>query len=293
MSSWQPPDVCSGISSEVVLPSPTSAADLHGLECLQDCNLKCTSRFSPGVLVKFRWDMEAEVQALQFLSGRLSIRTPRVLHHAPFPEPDATIEAGEWDKGCWYFFMDECPGVPLDKVIGDMSPSELDHIADQLTVVLKEMRACTSTTLGSVSGGPYDNHFMPYPWQPLDAFTSVAEYLEYYRDVFRDFCGPEFVENLFSCFPDGPDVLVHLTHGDLLPKNILVDGSAITAIIDWETAGFYPEFWEYCRMHDPNAMSPEWDRILARVFPGPRREKEIRAVDDILMYLVANNPLFG
>ncbi|KAM5531442.1 hypothetical protein V8D89_014899 [Ganoderma adspersum] len=280
-------------TSGVVVPSPTSAAEFHSLERLQDCNLKCTSRFAPGILVKFRWHMEAEVRALQFLSGRLSIRTPRVLHHAPFPDPDAAIEAWEWDKGCWYFFMDECPGVSLDKVIGTMSPAELDHIADQLAGILKEMRACTGTTLGAVTGGPYDNHFLPYPWQPINAFTSVAEYLEYYRDVFRDFTGPQFVDKLFSCFPDGPDVPVHLTHGDLLPKNILVDGSTITAIIDWETAGFYPEFWEYCRMHDPGFQTPEWDHVLARLFPGPRREKEIRALDNILRQLIVNNPLYG
>lgn len=59
--------------------------------------------------------------------------------------------------------MDECPGVPLDQVLADVSSTELDHIADQLTILLKEMRSCTSTTLGFVSGGPYDNHFMPYP----------------------------------------------------------------------------------------------------------------------------------
>ena len=235
--------------------------------------------------------MEAEVRALQFVYERLSIRTPRVLRHAPFPRADAIFEAWEWEKGCWFLLMDECPGVPLDKVIADMTPIQLDHIADQLAVVLKEMRSYTSTTLGSVSGGPYDNRFLPYPWQPPRAFLSVAEYLEYYRDVFREFCGPDFVDKLFSCFPDGPEVPVHLTHGDLLPRNILVDGSTITAIIDWETAGFYPEFWEYCRMHDPGWMTPQWAHVLERLFPEPRREKEIQAVWDIIEYLHINNPL--
>ena len=275
------------------LSSPTCEEELWGLEVLQTCGDKTTCKYAPGVLVKYRWHMEAEVRALQFVYERLSIRTPRVLRHAPFPGPDAKFKAWEWEKGCWYLLMDECPGVPLDTVIADMSPAELDHIADQLAAVLKEMRACTSTTLGSVSGGPYDNRYMPFPWQPPHAFSSVAEFLEFYRGMFLDFCGAAFVEKLFSCFPDGSDVPVHLTHGDLLPKNILVDGSTITAIIDWETAGFYPEFWEYCRMHDPGFQTPEWDHVLARLFPGPRREKEIRAVDNILRQLIVNNPLYG
>ncbi|KAK2672421.1 hypothetical protein RAB80_012500 [Fusarium oxysporum f. sp. vasinfectum] len=36
-----------------------------------------------------------------------------------------------------------------------------------------------------------------------------------------------------------------LTHGDLSPRNIMVDGSTITGIIDWELSGFYPEYVEY------------------------------------------------
>ncbi|KAF9230801.1 hypothetical protein BU15DRAFT_83166 [Melanogaster broomeanus] len=97
--------------------------------------------------------------------------------------------------------MEECPGVPLDTVIESMTPTELDHIADQLLVVLNEMRSYTSTTLGSVTGGPYYNRYMPYPWHPPHAFSSIKEYLEYYRDVFLEFCGSEYVDELFSCFP--------------------------------------------------------------------------------------------
>ncbi|KAF9234106.1 hypothetical protein BU15DRAFT_53040 [Melanogaster broomeanus] len=145
-----------------------------------------------------------------------------------------------------------------------MTPTELDHIADQLLVVLNEMRSYTSTTLGSLTGGPYNNRFMPYPWHPTSAFSNIKD-----------------------CFPT--EVPVYLTHGDLLPRNILVDGSRITAIIDWETAGFYPEFWEYCRMHDPGWMTPAWAHVLARILPGPRRDREIAAVYRILRDLHYNS----
>ncbi|KAF8233172.1 hypothetical protein L208DRAFT_1268236, partial [Tricholoma matsutake] len=82
---------------------------------------------------------------------------------------------------------------------------------------------------------------------------------------------------------------VYLTHGDLLPHNILVNGSRITAIIDWETASYYPEFWEYCRMHDLGWMTPPWARVLTHIFLGPRREKEIKAVYRILCNLHYNS----
>lgn len=39
-----------------------------------------------------------------------------------------------------------------------------------------------------------------------------------------------------------------MTHGDLCPFNILVkseDTLHISGIVDWETGGAYPEYWEY------------------------------------------------
>jgi len=268
----------------MTLPSPATGKELTAFERINAGGGNIVSRFAPGVLVKFGCDHDAEIRALQFVHGRLSVCTPRVLHHAPLT--DTTLAPWDWMKGAWYFFMEECPGVPLNTVIGSMSSAELDHIADQLLVILNEMRSYSSETLGSVTGGPYNNRFMPFPWHPPHAFSSTKEYLNHYRDMFLEFCGPEYVEELFGHFPT--DAQAHFTHGDLLPGNILVDGSKITAIIDWETAGYYPEFWEYCRMHDPGLMSPGWGHILARIFPGPRREKEIRAVYKIVRDLHYN-----
>ena len=185
--------------------------------------------------------------------------------------------------------MDECPGVSLVKVIGGMSSTELDHIAGQLLVILDEMRSYMSTTLGDVNGGPYDNRNMPVPWNPPHPFSSIKEYLDYYRDIFLEFCGPEYVEELFGCFPTQGQF--YLTHGDLLPHNVLVEWSKITAILDWETAGYYPEFCEYCRMHEPLWMTPAWGRVLARIFQV-RLGRMITAVSRIIRKRLYNNPYY-
>ncbi|KAF9237457.1 hypothetical protein BU15DRAFT_63180 [Melanogaster broomeanus] len=131
--------------SDVILPSPASTNELTVLERVNPGSDRPVSRFAPGVLAKFFWDHDAEVRALQWV-------------HGPF-----------------YFFMEECPGVPLDTVIDGMTPAGLDHIADPLLVVLNEMHSYTSTTLGSVTGGPYNNRCMPYPWNPPHAFSTVRE----------------------------------------------------------------------------------------------------------------------
>jgi RIO-like serine/threonine protein kinase len=34
-------------------------------------------------------------------------------------------------------------------------------------------------------------------------------------------------------------------HGDLSSLNIIVRGDTIVGLIDWQTAGWYPSYWEY------------------------------------------------
>jgi thiamine kinase-like enzyme len=44
---------------------------------------------------------------------------------------------------------------------------------------------------------------------------------------------------------DGPWPPPVFTHGDLNPFNIMIRDKKVVAIIDWETAGWYPSYWEY------------------------------------------------
>lgn len=49
---------------------------------------------------------------------------------------------------------------------------------------------------------------------------------------------------------DGKAHKICFTHGDINSSNILVKGGKIVGLIDFEYAGFYPEYWEYtCAMN--------------------------------------------
>lgn len=43
------------------------------------------------------------------------------------------------------------------------------------------------------------------------------------------------------------DRTIVMTHNDLDPRNILIQGSWVVALLDWELSGYYPEYWEYCK----------------------------------------------
>lgn len=223
---------------------------------------------------------------LKFIHGKLSFRTPRLLYHPP-PRQTPPDNPFLYDcKGVWYFLMEELPGVPLESVIDHMTNHQLDHIADQLLRLQTELRRFTSASIGSVTGGPFNNNFFPWPYKPSSPFASVDEYISYYRVLLSDICTPDYVDELLARLPR--NARVHLVHGDLLPRNILVNGSTITAILDWEFAGFYPDFWEYARMHHRAFGSPGWDYVLARLFPRPYQEELVNTVDKIISLMMVN-----
>ncbi|KAI0028428.1 kinase-like domain-containing protein [Vararia minispora EC-137] len=62
------------------------------------------------------------------------------------------------------------------------------------------------------------------------------------------------------------------THGDLAPRNVLVKGTRIVAIVDWETSGWYPEYWEYTQAFFSNFVYPDahngsvWDYLEREAF---------------------------
>lgn len=179
----------------------------------------------------------------------------------------------------------EGPWSALDKVIDTLTAEQLSHIASQLKSILTQLRSVkVPKMLGSVSGGPYRNEFFPPYVAPKHAFSSVGEFLDHYRQMLMLFCTEQYTESLLSRIPRND--AIQFTHGDLLPKNIVVEGSTITGVIDWATGGFYPAYWEYCRMHDPWFMTPGWKLVLQEVFGKPR-EMEINAVSEMLL-AVAN-----
>ncbi|KZV83123.1 kinase-like protein [Exidia glandulosa HHB12029] len=51
-------------------------------------------------------------------------------------------------------------------------------------------------------------------------------------------------------------------HADLSWHNILIRDGRIVAILDWESAGWYPEYWEYTRLSLCWVMDPKFWELL-------------------------------
>ncbi|KAM3518148.1 hypothetical protein NHJ13051_008411 [Beauveria bassiana] len=57
------------------------------------------------------------------------------------------------------------------------------------------------------------------------------------------------------------------TNSDIAPRNMMVRGDRIVAIIDWEGAGWYPKYWEYVKLMHFLDRCPGWKGLVDEIFP--------------------------
>jgi thiamine kinase-like enzyme len=55
------------------------------------------------------------------------------------------------------------------------------------------------------------------------------------------------------------------THGDISPRNIMVRDGHIAAIIDWQYAGWYPEYWEFVKALKTANWRIDWPTHMLRI----------------------------
>lgn len=72
------------------------------------------------------------------------------------------------------------------------------------------------------------------------------------------------------------------THGDIAPRNIMVDQThRITGILDWERAGWYPDYWEYINIWKPS-IDDDWQTWMDRTAPRKWDRSGINAARRVL-----------
>ncbi|PNP81640.1 hypothetical protein FNYG_04666 [Fusarium nygamai] len=138
------------------------------------------------------------------------------------------------------------PGVPLVDVWQAMSEDQQRSIKGQLQAQIQHMRTLIQPYIGRINKQPTRNIYN----------TTFVRHCGPFEDEesFDEWCLARLSGGGFQRWKwkrvlekqrrksTGRFVL---THGDLSPRNIIVEGSTITGIIDWELSGFYPEYVEY------------------------------------------------
>ncbi|KAK4888032.1 hypothetical protein LTR27_013021 [Elasticomyces elasticus] len=74
----------------------------------------------------------------------------------------------------------------------------------------------------------------------------------------------------------GPETV--FTHGDLSSLNILCEGDNVTGIVDWETSGWFPPYWEYVCAWNVNPQNEFWQQELDKILPALSRARDMDTI---------------
>ncbi|KAK2797660.1 hypothetical protein FQN51_008354 [Onygenales sp. PD_10] len=147
---------------------------------------------------------------------------------------------------CGYMLTTRARGARLDHAIYWMTHEDRKQLGVDLGKCISQWRHIPndnnspSTLITSTLGGPaYDHQFEDKQCGP---FSSTVEFADSLTEYLQDQRGKPPLATLYK-----PDYRVFFTHSDLHQTNIFVEAGRLSGVIDWEHAGFKPEYWEYTR----------------------------------------------
>jgi aminoglycoside phosphotransferase len=190
----------------------------------------------------------SEASTMQFVAKHTSIPVPRV--YCAFVHQDRT-----------YIVMERIHGEQVRAGWVWRSKGSQAKILNQLKKMIEELRRITpppGTGVASVDGGSLYDVRMPGSSNRFGPFRTIEEFHRHLRNNLETH--PEHIPEIAQLIAqqDKPWPGPVLTHADLSSLNILAAGDEVTGIIDWETSGWYPAYWEYTSAWNVNPYNEFW-----------------------------------
>ena len=155
--------------------------------------------------------------------------------------------------------MERVDGGMLGRMWSARSQESKKRIFRQLKAMVDEMRSISPPKgmgVANVDGGMLSDCRLPAPTR-FGPFKDVPEFHKHLRQGWeadpRHY--PEVSELISLHEGSWP---LRFTHADLSSLNILVRGDDVVAIVDWETASWYPSYWEYTTACYVNPQNEFW-----------------------------------
>ena len=205
-----------------------------------------------GRVVKFGPDVDIyEAKAMAFVANSaLSVPVPKVFRAEIFEDGTTVIE------------MEDIPGETLQEVWPTISEEAKKSFARQMNAILEHLRSLQGRYIGSVDEGPAVD--MRRSTEQGGPFSSETDFNTFLRQNAVSKTPKIYHRMLASLMSDTHRIL--FTHGDLSPRNIIVREGRIVGLLDWECAGWYPEYWEFVRFFRNIYTRIDWHEYADIIF---------------------------
>lgn len=213
-----------------------------------------------------------EATALQLVEKHTKdVPAPKLIDHVTLPD------------GTGFILMTTVPGDRLDRVLFRMTYEERRALGRDLGSCITQLRRipnennCSKHLITNTYGGSaYDHRFEDHEAGPFDSPAALAMYLT----------GQSTAAKARECYKAMAPMFdkthaVYFTHSDLHHSNIYVCGGRLAGIVDWEYAGFKPEYWEYTKALWAYGAGREQKVIMDEAFREENYSEELEAEMDL------------
>ncbi|RGP63498.1 kinaselike domain [Fusarium sporotrichioides] len=148
----------------------------------------------------------------------------------PVPRPHRHFES----DGFEHLVMDSMPGTTLEQVWPRLSHLERESVADQVVLLIQKLRELHSAHIKTT----------------LVLRRPVPASLKDVTDLNMERIKPSLSNEHIVAFVKTKSAMMEqqsnvFTHGDLDSSNILIADKRVCGLIDLESSGFFPPYWEW------------------------------------------------
>lgn len=171
------------------------------------------------------------------------------------------------DEKQTYMVTGRLHGVTAQSVYAQISDEQLMRLAQDLSAYLAQVRripkppGLSSGSISNVIGGGCIHNRIDMAhgtiYEPHGPFPDEASFNDY----------------LLTRRPPNPDEVqraghaIRFSHGDLALRNVMVDAwGRLVGLVDWENAGWYPEYWELTAFRT-TIPQKRWESVRSHIFP--------------------------
>ncbi|KAI9374456.1 hypothetical protein BJX61DRAFT_532383 [Aspergillus egyptiacus] len=198
-----------------------------------------------------------------------------------------------------YIVMEYIPSISLGTAWPSLTEANKHSIVGQLRCIFDQMRALPSPGVyGSVNRGPVPHRYffsrdkdpaVTGPFQTEEEFgraIALRPQAMWSASNRHSFLSDYLARHLPSALRNHPPTF---THGDLYRENVLVrkvfnsvtkeEAYEVAALVDWETAGWYPSHWEYAHIFPLLQWVDDWPAYIEKILdPLPLEDAMMRVV---------------
>ena len=211
-----------------------------------------TFRLPFRISLKFDADTENEAAAIQTISKTSEISSPRILDQISSRK---------------LIVLAELKGKSLEETSHILTDEDISQLVEDLKLLHMQLRKIPATE--TICGAAGDKLPCLKHSGPFENETLFNEYL--LSRVGRKRRGSFAFKNNHATY---------FTHGRIKQQNIIMNGKRFAGLKSWESAGYYPEYWEKVTSVRYNYYQ-EWAELSDRIFG--RYEKEMKIIDRMFM----------